>query len=129
MEDQMDSSVPDFFLSSGGENNDLNTPRICRFITRLIGPTGNEHMLVKISPPVIGQRYGMGNKNIEEIILSPRHVDSSLFPINAWPIHVYVSRLLTPDVLTKKSFTMNQIEMFAWAALFQTLDEARKYAA
>jgi hypothetical protein len=117
-------AMPDFFLSTAGENEGLTTPRACWQKARLKDPARDDHMLVEIEPPVIGQNYGLGSQDITNLILSSRYEGFSLFPVKEWPCHVYVSRILDATVIRTLAFTRDQIEIIAWGRIFRTLDEA-----
>ena len=85
-------------------------------------------MLVEIDPPVIGQHYGLGSKDITNLILSSRHEGFTLFPVKEWPCHVYVARILDDAIPKTTSFTRDQVEVIAWGMIFRTLDEAKAHA-
>jgi hypothetical protein len=64
---------PSFFLSTAGENKWIATPLACWERARLRDLARDDHMLVEIEPPVIGQNYGLGNQDTTNLILSTRH--------------------------------------------------------
>jgi len=115
---------PDFFLSASGESRELATPRACWKKARLKDPVRDDHMLVEIAPPVIGQNYGLGSQDITNLILSARYEGSSLSLVNEWPCHVYVSRILDAAIIRTLAFTQSQVEIIAWGMIFLTLDES-----
>jgi hypothetical protein len=119
---------PDFFLSAAGENEELASPRACWVKDRLKDRVRDDHMLVEIAPPLTGQRYGLGGNDIANLILSARYEGSSLFPINEWPCHVYIARILDETITKTLSITTDQVEIIAWGMIFRTLDEANAHA-
>ena len=119
---------PDFFLSAAGENEGLATPRACWEKARLKDPVRDDHMLVEIEPPVIGQNYGLGGEDISNLILSTRHEGFSLFPVKEWPCHVYIARILDDAITQTLTFTRDQVEIIAWGIIFRTFDEANAHA-
>jgi hypothetical protein len=119
---------PDFFLSAAGENEELASPRACWEKGRLKDQVRDDHMLIEIAPPLIGQRYGLGSKDIANLILSARHEGFSLFPIKEWPCHVYIARILDDAITKTLTFTRSQVEIIAWGMIFRTLDEANTHA-
>lgn len=119
---------PDFFLSAAGENEGLASPRACWKKARLKDPVRDDHMLVEIEPPLIGQGYGLGGQDITNLILSARHEGFSLFPVKEWPCHVYIARILDDTIARTLAFTRNQVEVIAWGMIFRTLDEANAHA-
>jgi len=117
--------TPDFFLSAAGEvRGDLAIPRACWMKARLRDDARDDHMLIQIEPPVIGQTYGLGGQNIVDLIISTRHQGSSLFPITEWPSYIYIARMLDGTIAKTLFFTKDQIEIIAWGMLFRTLEEA-----
>jgi len=120
---------PDFYLSSAGEYQPLTEPRGCWQKARLRDPARDDHMLVEIDPPLIGQSFGLGGKDITQLIVSGKHQGDGLFPITAWPLSVYVARILDDSIVKTGSFTRGQVELIAWAMIFRTFDEAAAHAA
>lgn len=93
-------------------------------MARLRDPVRDDYMLVEIEPALIGQPFGLGDRDISRLILSTRHQGYTLFPITEWPSHVYVTRILDEAILQTSSFTKEQIELIAWARIYRTLKEA-----
>jgi hypothetical protein len=122
------TTKPDFFLSAAGENEDIASPRACWQKNRLKDSMRDDHLLVEIEPPVIGQKYGLGSEDITTLILSARYDGFSLFPVREWPCHVYVARILDAAVVRTLVFTRTQVEIIAWGMIFRTLDEANAHA-
>jgi hypothetical protein len=93
-------------------------------MARLRDPVRDDYMLVEIEPVLIGQRFGLGNRDISRLILSTRVQGYTLFPITKWPSPVYVARILDETILQTFSFVKEQVELIAWATLYRTLEEA-----
>ncbi|MBE7539803.1 MAG: hypothetical protein HS122_15515 [Opitutaceae bacterium] len=115
---------PDFFLSSAGEYKPLSVPRACWTRERLRDQARDDHMLIEIEPPLIGQSFGRGGEDITRLIISTRHQGETLFPITTWPASVYVARILDENVIEARMFKREQVELIAWAMIFSTRDEA-----
>ncbi len=116
---------PDFFLSAGGEvRGDLATPRACWAIGRLRDSIRDDHMWVEVEPPVIGQTYGLGGRDITTLILSARHRGVTLLPVTEWPCHVYIARILDENITHTLRFTREQVEVIGWGMIFCTIEEA-----
>lgn len=115
---------PDFFLSAAGENDDLHDPRACWRRQRLRDNVRDDYLLVEIAPPISGQKYGLGDKDIAELILATRHQGVTLFPVTEWPAHVYVFRILDKAFLKQAVFGAHQVEMIAWGMIFRSRHEA-----
>jgi hypothetical protein len=115
---------PDFFLASS-EGYGLKEPRRSYRLRRIAGRSGDDYLLVRVDPPISGQRYGLGAENIDRVVLATRHEGESLFPISSWPVFVHVARLLREpkhgDTLTRED-----LEEIGWAELYETEEAARK---
>lgn len=117
-------SKPDFYLAST-EGYGMDEPRRCWQIKRLATDGRDDLMLVKIEPPLIGQKYGLGGRDIDFVLVAPRHQGASLFPINEWPLYVHVARLLIENPETRDALLPHEFESIAWAELYLTEDDAR----
>lgn len=82
-------------------------------------------MLIAIDPPLIGQRYGLGADDIHEVVIQPRHIGVSLFPVIKWPVYVHVARLLAPLRLGSGRIQNEDLEEIAWAEIYPSEDDAR----
>ena len=95
---------PDFFLdpTDGGNQRDLGSPeaevRACWVQGRLRNSGRDDFALVLIEPPLIGQPYGLGDRDIDRVLLATRHAGRTLFPVTEWPALVYVIRVLDERV-------------------------------
>jgi hypothetical protein len=78
-------------------------------------------LVVRVDPPVIGPWYGPG---LNEIIVAARFAGESLFPIVRWPSHVHVARILSPP-RDRVAFSPDDIEVFAWAEIYEDEASAR----
>lgn len=113
----------DCYLTSS-EGYGLETPRRCVPIRRLRGQVRDDYLLAFIDPPIIGQSYGLGSRDIDQVILATRHQGASLFPIVNWPVYVHVAYLLLSP---KGNSVINddEIKLIAWAELYPTEQSAR----
>lgn len=114
---------PDFFLCAKGENHDLSYPRACWRRKRLRDNIRDDYLLVEIAPPLLGQKYGLGDKDISQLILATRHQGDTVFPVTEWPAHVYVFRILDESLLRQEVFEAHQVEMITWAIIFRSLSD------
>ena len=119
-----------FYLPTAGEYPLLSPPRACRCIGRLRDSQRDDYMLVEISPPLIGQPFGLGAQDVTTLLLATRHKDHTLFPIDEWPAYVYVMRFLVDaqQIISSGMFTRDQVQLLAWGMLFQRYDEAETAA-
>ena len=81
-------------------------------------------MLVRISPSIAGQKYGLGSLDIECLILATRLAGTTLYAISEWPCHVYVMRVVNQTVLKSFSFGKDDVELISWGTVHKTLDDA-----
>jgi hypothetical protein len=119
---------PNFFLSTAGESDKLRDPRACLIRGRLKDQVRDDHMLIEIQPPLIGQAYGLGGEDIVNLILSAKFEGFSLFPVKSWPCPVYVARILDEAINEALIFTRDQVEIIAWGVIFRDLGEAEAHS-
>jgi hypothetical protein len=115
---------PDFFLASS-EGYGLMEPRSCKRIKRVRSDNRDDLLLVKVEPPLIGQVYGLGGRDIDTLLIATRHKGDSLFPIGTWPVFVHVARLLIENPERREQVHNNEFESIAWAELYRTKEDAR----
>ena len=114
---------PEFYLASS-EGYAMEEPRGCYPIRRLRGDLRNDYLLARIEPPILGQPFGLGIRDIDHVILATRHVGESLFPIRHWPVFVHVARPLV-SLEGRDVVRDDELEAIAWAELYRTEEEAR----
>jgi hypothetical protein len=115
---------PDFFLASS-EGYRLTEPRSCKRIKRVRSDNRDDLLLVKVEPPLIGQLYGLGGRDIDTLLIASRHKGHSLFPIRKWPVFVHVARLLIENPEQREQIHDDEFESIAWAELYRTKEDAR----
>jgi hypothetical protein len=118
---------PNFYLVSG-ERSDPQVPTACWSAVRLRDSVRDDYMLVTIRPAIVGQKYGLGSRDIDHLILSTRLSGTTLFPIRAWPCHVYVMRIKNDAILISHFMSREDVEMIGWGTLHLTEDDARRVA-
>jgi len=118
------SKKADFYLSSS-EGYGLETPRACYRVRSLGGRSTDDYLLVRIDPPIIGQPYGLGGKDIDMVILANRHSGTSLFPVSEWPLSVHVARIVN-KLDQKQTIEENDIESIVWAEIYKTEEDAKE---
>jgi hypothetical protein len=117
-------SEPDFYLAST-EGYNLEEPRRCWRVKRLATTNRNDFLLARIDPPIVGQAYGLGGRDIDVVVFATRLKGESLFPVNEWPVSVYVVRPLIGDPQLRDQLRQDEFELIAWAELYQTEESAR----
>lgn len=118
---------PDFYLTSTETSNVFDV-RTCYTERRLKIKNRNEYLLARISPP-IQQPNG---DNIDKIVLTVRFAGNTLFPINEWPMNVYVCKVLNEETINTDAVSVDDLKIILWGSLFKSFDEAKyeteKYA-
>jgi hypothetical protein len=112
-------SHPDFYLTSS-EGFNLEEVRACYKKRRLIGDHPDGYMLCDIVPTIIGQPYGLGERDIDELIIASRHREYSIFSISEWPVYVHVARLTSDMSIDKFAIAENDIESIGWGEIYQS---------
>jgi len=79
-------------------------------------------LLVNIYPAIAGQRYGLGENEIDKVVLATRFKGDSLFPPNRWPLEVYVLRLLVDDN-ERQTFENEELSNMAWAEIYKSAED------
>jgi hypothetical protein len=106
----------DFYLDST-ESATFREPRRCWFVRRISFGARNDGMIVQVDPVVIGQAFGLGGRDISQLIIAPRYKGDSLYPVSEWPLYVYVMRPLIDDAAHRSHLEMSEVELIAWAEL------------
>jgi hypothetical protein len=121
-EPEVSAEAQHFFLSAAGESADLAQPRECWEINRLQCGERDDYMLISIEPP-LKMRHGIGYRDVYKVIVASRFKGQTLYPISAWPSHVFVMTYPDEIVSGKPEINPERIQIIAWAMLFRTLDE------
>ena len=114
---------PDFFLASS-DGYDLDGPRRCWRLKRVASDSRDDLLLIKVDPPILGQKYGLGDRDLDVLLIATRHAGASLFPINEWPIAVHVARLLGDKSVDSDRLRDEDFESIAWAELYRSESDA-----
>ena len=115
--------APDCYLAST-EGYGLEEPRACWRIKRLATTRRKDLLLMRICPPLPRNSYGL-EKDIDLILVAPRHQGSSLFRINRWPVYVHVARFLIDDPEVCEGLQDGDFKSIAWGELYRTEEDAR----
>ena len=99
---------------------DLAITRACWIKGRLRDGGRDDYMLIDVEPPVVGQPFGLGDEDINQLIISTRHQGYTLFPVTEWSSSVYIARILDPSILETKSFSKDQVALIGWGEIFRT---------
>ncbi len=78
-----------------------------------------EGWLVKISPNLVGQNYGLGGEDIDYLILTPRHIGISIEDIKQFPCYVYIIRIKNNSIPPENILESKDLETIAWGEIYQ----------
>jgi hypothetical protein len=117
----MEDDQPDFYLVST-ELSVSYDPKKCWRIKRLEGVSRDDLLLIRVEPPFteLGSHGDM-------VVIAPRLVGSSLFPISEWPLHVYLHSWNADNERSQNAVREGELRLLDWAALFPTEEEALRY--
>jgi hypothetical protein len=80
---------------------------------------------VRVDPPLVGQRYGLGDKSIEILLLTPRLKGIEWPPTPGHWVPVHIARPLRP--LDEASLVeANAVYELGWGEAYATIDDAQK---
>ena len=115
----VDTEEADFVMTSS-EGYGLKEPRDCVVLHWFDGDRSSRYVLVSIDPPLIGQTYGLGGRDVFEVVLASRHV-CSLYPMTKWPAYVHVSVPLC-DVRSKSGrLGKDDLQLIGWGEIYRKL--------
>jgi len=113
---------PDFFLACT-ELNSVFDVRTCYIDHRLTVMDRDDYLLVSIFPTIL---LSNEEENIDKVVLAVRFQENTLFPINEWPMHVNVCKILNDSINITGCACADDIKVIFWGTLFETYDAARK---
>src|SRR5712691_588696 len=117
---------PDFYLSSR-EGYSLQDVRACYGMKRYARPyvPSIEPVLVRLVPPIIGQGFGLGGRDIEFAVLTPRHKGERVSAAERSSVDVHVARLAAGSAPANESLPDSELVELGWGEVFGTAAEAR----
>lgn len=117
----VDTEEVDFVMTSS-EGYGLEEPRDCVVLQWFDGDRPSKYVLVSIDPPLVGQRYGLGSRDVSEVVLASRHVHS-LYPMTKWPAYVHVSLPLA-DVRQKPGHLGKaDLHLIGWGEIYRKRED------
>jgi hypothetical protein len=114
---------PQVFLAST-EGYGLEEPRAVRTLQRLSYEQRDDLLLVELDPPLVGQLYGLGDKDVAHVVLATRYKEDDLFEIQKWPVHVHVARLTSR--LEGDHIPSGGLDEIGWGELYPSKEEAHQ---
>jgi hypothetical protein len=97
---------------------------LAALVTRLRYGKPDDVLLVEIDPPLISQPYGLGARELDQVVLATRHLGHSIFGTSDWPKYVHVARLLV-ELDGQDELSPGELEVIGWAELYETEARAR----
>ncbi len=125
---QVFNEATNLFLSSADQRGDWASVRRCAVIGKITDDKGRDYLWVRVDPPVIGQPYGLGSREISDLLLLPHYEGTSLFPISGFPLPVYIYRALDEGLFKGLHDSSNELQLAAWGEIYQTKEQAEKSA-
>ena len=114
------STQIDFYLAAYEPAHAFET-KACFIKQRLVAKNRDDYLLVKVIPPF---EYENGTVKADEVVIGVRFQGDTLFPINRWPMHVYVC-----DVLDNESSSgevlAKDLSIQYWGELYQNANQIR----
>lgn len=113
-----------FYLSSL-ESVRFSETRECHVVRTLEFSSGKPCALVKISPVVIGQQYGLGAEDIEYLVLTSRHEGETVAPEpSEYPCFIHIARPLFDVEDASEVIETSDVENLAWGEVYRTRNDA-----
>lgn len=100
--------------------------RRCEIIRLLRFATDKECALVRLSPGVVGQPWGIA-EDLSVFVIAPRHAGHGLAPIVSFPCFVHLARILDPRVEHVDMISRDQVQSIAWCELYRTESDAKNH--
>jgi hypothetical protein len=119
---------PDFFLGSSEHRGDWARARACWITGRLRTEDRRACVLVNVDPLVIGQQFGLGDKDLFSLILIPRRKGEAFAKTASLPMPVLVYRILNPDLGKREVVHDSDIKLSAWGEVYLTFEAAEQAA-
>jgi len=114
---------PDFFLTTF-ELKERFEPRACYVYGQIRGSVREDGLIIGIKPVLVGQHYGLGEKDVNRLIIFSRFSDDTLLPkVSKWPMHVYVFRPINENILVSGKFEDTDVQMIFWGELYLSIDD------
>ncbi len=118
---------PDFYLASG-ETVPLLAPRACFIEERLVAAENrDDYLRVQIDPPIVGQHLGLGDHDIEEVVLATRHAETTLHPISEWPTMVYICDIVNEKIRGSGHASAKDLRILLIGDLHRTSQDADRW--
>jgi hypothetical protein len=82
-------------------------------------------LIIEVDKPLIGQKYGLLDSNIDTFYLVNRVDENAFDTLNKFPIDVYVLIAKTAKIINPIS--LSELQNIAWACLYDNEADAQKH--
>lgn len=114
----IDDKLTDFFMILGESPGSIQQLK-CYGIKRFPAARRDDYLLIRVTPPVEGQRYNVPGP-INELVIAARHKGVSLFPVRKWPVEVYVLRVLIENSAERDVLKDEELALIDWATIYDS---------
>ena len=115
--------IPDFYISSS-EGHMEGEARSCFVIKRMNCAGRDDCLLIKVSPPLKGEQYGLEPSEIRMVIVLARLKSNSVVSPSKWPVPVYVLYASITNVEELSNLSEEQYKLIAWAEIYKDKEQA-----
>jgi hypothetical protein len=117
---------PEFFLTST-EIQPTLIPRKCWILEKLWSEERKINFLrIRIDPPIHGQHFKVEQDLIDELAIATRHANTSLCPLSAFPITVYICYVSNSSIRHTGKVTAKDLRIMFIGEVYKTLADAEK---
>lgn len=118
----MVEKTADFYLGSSDSYGEWARPRDCWIVAHTQMEDGRVSVLVNVEPPVIGQPFGLGGKDLRSLVLAARWKGTA-FEQGFYPMPVLIYRITKP-VAGHEVVPNSHINLEAWGEVYPTREDA-----
>lgn len=111
------------FLLASTELRVPYKPRSCHVVRRLRSELRDDLALVNVYPPIPSNTYDT-KEDVTWVVLAARHQGDSLFPVNRWPLPVYICRTKGDTAPTGNSIMSDTLSILDWGEIRQADDSS-----
>jgi hypothetical protein len=84
-----------------------------------------ECLWLRIDPPLIGQAFGLRERDIDQVVVCARLPSVSMFPIRQWPMYVEIARFSVDAPEDGDQLQDHELTHIMYGELYRTEQEAR----
>ncbi len=115
--------LPDFYISSS-EGHMEGDARSCFVVKQINCGNRDDCLVIRITPTLRGEQYGMDAFDINQVILAARLKGDSVLSPSKWPIPVYVLYTNVKNLEERDSIGVDEYKVIAWAEIYIDKEQA-----